>query len=133
VAQLRHHETELHALNVQVLTISFSTEYWARGWLQETASPFPLLRDPERSTYAAYQLSSSRLGAWSPRTLWHYFRLRLGGTRRLPAQGDPHQMGGDFIVDAGGVLRLSHKSKDPVDRPDVALLLETLRNLPYRR
>ena len=127
--QLHHHEAELRQLNAQVLTISFGTEYWARGWLQETGSPFPLLLDPERRTYTAYQLHSSFLRAWGPNVLWRYLKLILAGERLRPAQGDPHQMGGDFIVDAAGVIRLAHRSRDPVDRPPVAVLLATLRAL----
>jgi len=127
--QLHHHEAELKQLNVQVLTISFGAESWARGWLHETGSPFPLLLDPERRTYAAYQLRSSFLRSWGPNVLWRYLKLMLAGERLRPAQGDPHQMGGDFIVDASGIIRLAHPSQDPVDRPPVDVLLATLRAL----
>jgi hypothetical protein len=61
--------------------------------------------------------------------MWHYLKLRLRGQKLLPVQGDPHQLGGDFIVDAAGIIRLSHPSKDPVDRPPVEDLLASLRNM----
>lgn len=123
---MRHYEAELRQQNVQVLLISFATEYWARGWLEETASPFPLLLDPERRTYAAYKLGSSVVRTWGPNVLWRYLKLLLAGERLRPAQGDPHQMGGDFIVDAAGAIRLAHHSKDPVDRPPVDILMAML-------
>ena len=36
------------------------------------------------------------------------------------------QLGGDFIVDRDGILRLAYRSRDPADRPEVTLLLETI-------
>ncbi len=129
MAQLRHFKNDLDALSVQVLIISFGAKFWARAWLQDTGSPYPLLLDPARATYQAYGLGTSLVRVWSPRTMLHYLKLRLQGQKSLPVQGDPHQLGGDFIVDAAGVIRLSHPSKDPVDRPPVEKLLAALRNL----
>lgn len=129
MAQLRHSEEAFRRLGVQVLIISFGTEYWARAWLQETGSPFPLLLDPERALYQVYGLGSSFIRVWSPRVMFHYLKLRLRGQKWLPVQGDPHQLGGDVIVDAAGVIRLLHRSKDPVDRPPVEKLLAVLRQL----
>lgn len=34
--------------------------------------------------------------------------------------------GGDFVVDAGGVIRLAYRSKDLVDRPPVEALLTAI-------
>ena len=129
MAQLRHSEAEFRRLGVQVLIISFGAEHWARAWLQETESPFPLLLDPERATYQAYGLGSSFIRVWSPKVMWHYLMLILRGEHIRPVQGDPHQLGGNVIVDAGGVIRLIHRSKDPVDRPPVDKLLAVLRHL----
>ena len=61
--------------------------------------------------------------------MFHYLKLILRGEKLLPVQGDPHQLGGDFVVDAAGIIRLAHRSKDPVDRPPVEKLLAVLRNL----
>lgn len=129
MAQLRHFKSDLDALGVQVLIISFGAEFWARAWQQDTGSPYPLLLDPERATYQAYGLGTSFVRVWSPHVMWHYLKLRLRGRKLLPVQGDPHQLGGDFIVDAAGAIRLAHASKDPVDRPPVERLLAVLRDL----
>ena len=129
MAQLRHFKNDLDALGVQVLIISFGAEFWARAWQQDTGSPYPLLLDPERATYQAYGLGTSFVRVWSPHVMWHYLKLVLRGQKLLPVQGDPHQLGGDFILDAAGVIRLVHASKDPVDRPPVEKLLATLRTM----
>lgn len=129
MAQLRHYNNDLDVLDVQVLIISFGAEFWARAWQQDTGSPYPLLLDPERATYQAYGLGTSFVRVWSPHVMWHYLKLRLAGQKLLPVQGDPHQLGGDFVVDAAGIIRLSHPSKDPVDRPPVENLLAALRTM----
>ena len=84
---------------------------------------------PERSVYRAYGLGRSVLRVWSPKVLWRYLRLMLAGRRLKPIQGDPHQLGGDFIVDAGGIVRLAHPSRDPTDRPSVEKFLTVLRDM----
>jgi hypothetical protein len=38
-------------------------------------------------------------------------------------------LGGDFIIDANGIIRLSHPSRDPIDRPPVSQLLAVLKAL----
>lgn len=43
---------------------------------------------------------------------------------------DTSQLGGDFIVDKNGVLRLVYPSHNPADRPPVDELLKVLASLP---
>lgn len=131
MAQLRHAADEFQRLGAQVLLISFGAEHWARAWLHDTGAPFPLLLDPERVTYRAYGLGASVLRVWSPKVLWHYLKLMLAGQKLRHIQGDPHQLGGDFVLDATGVLRLAHASKDPVDRPSVETLLAVLEQITH--
>ncbi|MBX7233151.1 MAG: hypothetical protein K1X65_02130 [Caldilineales bacterium] len=55
----------------------------------------------------------------------------LAGQKLRRIQGDPHQLGGDFVLDATGVLRLAHTSKDPLDRPAVETLLAVLEQITH--
>lgn len=112
-----------------MLIISFGVERWARAWLRETDVSFPLLLDQDRRVYRAYGLQRSALRAWAPRVLWYYVRQLAAGRRLRAIAGDPHQLGGDFIIDRHGIVRLAHRERDPVDRPPVARLLEILRGL----
>jgi len=130
VAQLRQQQDELSRLNTQVLVISFGADYWARAWREETQSPFPLLLDPQRSIYRAYGLERSLLRSWNLRTMWLYVRLLLAGRKWRGIQDDSAQLGGDFIVDADGIVRLAYRSHDPTDRPAVEALLEVVGGLP---
>lgn len=129
MAQLRQQKEALDRHNAQVLVISFTAGMWSRAWLQETQSPFPLLLDPERSVYRAYGLKSSLLRVWSPKVMWYYTRKFLETGRIQRIQGDPHQLGGDFIVDSRGLIRLVYRSHDPTDRPPVETILRVLEGI----
>jgi peroxiredoxin len=127
VAQLCHHQDELEQPGVTVLIVSFGALPAAQAWLEETCSPFRLLLDPERRAYQAYGLERSLLRSWNLRTIVHYVRLLASGRRWRGIQGDSAQLGGDFVVDQQGILRLAYCSHDPTDRPPVEDLLALLR------
>jgi hypothetical protein len=107
--------------------ITFGEAPLANAWLQETGAPFTLLLDPGRMAYRAYGLEYSLVRSWGPRAIWAYAQLLLGGRRWRGIQGDSGQLGGDFVIDAGGVLRFAYRSHDPADRPNVERLLEAFR------
>jgi len=50
----------------------------------------------------------------------------LNGRKWRDIQGDSGQLGGDFIVNANGIIRLAYYSRDPSDRPPVSHLLKIL-------
>ena len=126
---MRDHKDTLEALGLRVYLLSFGQEWQAKRWLEETDAPFPLLLDPDRSVYRAYGLERSAAKSWQPKILWYSLRLILKGRKLRPIQGDPHQLGGDFIVDREGTVRLACPSEDPVDRPSIDMLLQTLQSL----
>ena len=126
---MRRHAGEFARLKTEVFIVSFGVERWARAWLRETEVPFPLLLDQDRRVYRAYGLERSARRAWAPRVIWHYVRQLAAGRRLHAIEGDPHQLGGDFIIDRNGIVRFAHRERDPVDRPPVARLLEVLRGL----
>lgn len=130
MAQLRHHARGLQARQAHIALISFGTPAQARAWLEETGAPFSLWLDPDRRAYRAYGLERSIVRSWGPHTLLAYVRLMASGRTWRGIQGDSNQLGGDFIVDASGVLRFIHRSADPADRPAAKTLLRALTNLP---
>ena len=58
--------------------------------------------------------------SWQPQVWIHYARLMLGGHAWRGIQEDSGQLGGDFIVDRRGIVRLAYRSQDPTDRPPVS-------------
>lgn len=108
------------------MLISFSAQEAARQWRQETGAGFPILLDPGRVVYCAYGLERSARRTWTLRTLGYYAAAILRGDRLRKAQGDPHQLAGDFVIDGGGIIRLAYRSIDPADRPSVEMLLRAV-------
>ena len=109
------------------MTISFGTPYWARIWLEETNSPFPLLLDPERAAYRAYGLEVSLLRSWGWQTISYYAHSLWNGRQWRGIRGDSGQLGGDFIVDSREFVGLACPSRNPTDRPPVEELLSALQ------
>lgn len=123
MSQVLAHLTELQTAHIRVLTVSFDSLFWSQAWLKETESPFPFLRDTERVAYRAYGLQASRWRSWSPANVWYYTKARWQGHQSLGKRGDPHQLGGDFLIDPKGVIVAAYPSRHPADRVAVDQLL----------
>ena len=130
MTQLCHHKGQLNELQTTALVIAFNESLFAHQWLAETGGCFQLLLDPGRQVYQAYGMEKSLRRSWNLKTVFRYVELMRQGHRWQGIQGDSAQLGGDFIVDADGVVRLAYRSQDPTDRPSVEMLLETLSQLP---
>ncbi|VAW34511.1 hypothetical protein MNBD_CHLOROFLEXI01-5151 [hydrothermal vent metagenome] len=126
MAQVVAHQGKFQAANAQIVTVSFGTEYWAKLWLQEMQSPFPFLLDQEKGVYGAFGLESSILRSWSLSNLLYYAKATLQGRKIVTNRGNVHQLGGDFVLDGNGRIRLAHPSHTPTDRPSVDALLQAL-------
>ena len=130
MAQLCRQQDELKRLNATVLVVSFSSRpEAARAWLKETCPSFTMLLDSERKVYHAYGLKRSWVRIWNPVAAWDYIRLLVSGQRVRGIEADPYQLGGDFIVDSQGFLRLAYRSRVATDFPSMADLLAVLGEL----
>ncbi|TFH48092.1 MAG: hypothetical protein E4H01_07005, partial [Lysobacterales bacterium] len=118
---------ELERLGVQVLLVTFSSNKYGRIWLEQVCPVFHLLIDHERTAYRAYSLKRSYAQSWNLKTMWRYTQLLLSGRKWRGIQGDSAQLGGDFVIDAQGIIRLSHPSRDPTDRVAVEEVLSVFR------
>ena len=123
------YQDEFERFNTRVLIVTFGTLPAAQAWLEETCAPFQLLLDPERDVYDAYGLERSLQRSWNLRTIWRYVQLLTRGRQWRGIQGDSAQLGGDFVVDSEGTLRLAYRSHDPTDRPPVNDLLTLLSRI----
>ncbi len=99
--------------------------------MQDNCVSFTVLLDRERSIYNAYGLERSFWRSRNLKTRWLYFKAWLSGQKAHDSHGDDtSQLGGDFIVDKNGILRLVYPSYDPTDRPSIEGLFEILDQLP---
>lgn len=126
MAQVVTHQADFQAAKANVVTVSFATPYWAQAWLAETQSPFPFLLDPGREAYRAYGLQASFWRSYSLPNLWYYAKALMRGRKTFGKRGDTHQLGGDFVIDRQGIIRLARPSREPTDRPGIPELLQTL-------
>lgn len=116
--------------DAEVVLVSFAQGEPLRAFAKELDLPFPVLSDPQRQAYRAYGLRKGGLWAvFGPKIVGAYLGLLLRGRRFRGIQGDPFQLGGDFIIDAEGIIRFAHRSADPVDRPSPEQLLQAVRVL----
>jgi hypothetical protein len=130
VAQLCHLKEEFSKLDTRVLIISFGTLPAVQAWIKETCTTFDVLLDREREVYKTYGLERSVWRSYNLKTIWTYARHWLSGKPLHTSHGDDtSQLGGDFIVDRKGILRLTYRSHDPTDRPSGVYLLEKMRKL----
>ncbi len=93
--------------------------------------PLPVLVDRKRTAYAAWGCErASPLRIWGDPRVWaRYFRVALSGQRPTRFGADTLQLGGDFVVDAEGVLVYARPQATD-DRPPVAVLLRAVERLP---
>ena len=98
--------------------------------MDEVCGTFTVLLDRDRAVYKAYGLERSRLRSYHPRVVWIYIKRWFQRGKFFDSHGDDtSQLGGDFLVDRNGIMRLVHPSHDPADRPPVDELFRALRNL----
>ena len=120
---------EIEDLGAVVVLVSFEEPARISDYLGEAPFGWPILSDPSRAAYRAYGLGSASFArTWlSPRTVFFYARAFLRGQRVRPPRADPTQLGGGFVIDSPGHLRLIARSSEPADRPSVEKLLAAVR------
>lgn len=99
-----------------------------KGLLDGLDVAVPMLVDGDRRAYRAWGLRrSSVAGVWfDPRVWLRYARLVAGGERLRRLGSDTLQLGGDFVLDANGVVTYARAQRRD-DRPPVSELLAELR------
>jgi hypothetical protein len=116
------------------MCVSFGDIIGAQKWIQEIKlTKFSLLVDQKRVLYKLFGLERSFSRVWNTKTLIYYAE-QVKMNRELPKtykdiHDDPHQMGGNFIIDIETFKILySFKSKIPPDRPSSEDLIEKLNS-----
>jgi hypothetical protein len=118
-------------LSGEVLVVSFAEPDKVTSHLQRDPLPFPVVSDPERRAYRAFELGRTSWRAiLGLRSILRYLRhIGRGWWPRAAGSKteDLMQLGGDFILDAQRRLIYSHPSKESTDRPTAAELLAVIR------
>lgn len=127
---MRHHYEKLRVANGDVLVVSFVELERLRTVYDPAQWPFKIVSDPLLETYRAFGIGRQPIWRiYSIGTIAFYARAILGGSRYRRAREDNRQMGADIIIDSTGVIRYAKQSFEPVDRPSVEQLRNTMRGL----
>jgi peroxiredoxin len=102
--QLRQKYEELLTLNTQVIAVAPDTVEVLAPLARVLKLPYPLLADPLRTAFESYGL---------------LLREEL--------------LGGDFVLDASGVIRYIHRGTRAEDRPSWAELRQAVQAAPQAK
>jgi peroxiredoxin len=100
---------------VNVVIIGNGNTDFAEAFRAEFQLDATLLVDPELAAYRAAGLRRGRLEVASPKLLQNAYRAYREGARHTGVEGDPWQLGGTFVFDRGGDLKLAFRSREAGD------------------
>lgn len=114
----------------RVALVTFTDPSRLTDYIESNELPFPVLVDPDRSTYRAYGLGRGSIARiWGWRAARRYLEILrsdgFGGLAR-PTE-DTRQLGGDFVIGPDGRLVYGFWGEGPDDRPDVDELVAAAR------
>lgn len=124
---MRDREEEFQRRKVQIVIVTFESNFLARRYVEDTSLNWPILVDETREMYRKYgMLTASLWDIWGPKTWWVYLREMMKGAKLITSEGDISQRGGDVLIDPAGIVSLHHIGHGPADRPPVERLLQRI-------
>ena len=100
---------------VNVVIIGNGNAGFAEAFRADFQLDATLLVDPDLAAYRAAGLRRGRLEIASPKLLRNAYRAHREGARQTGVEGDPWQLGGTFVFDRGGDLKLAFRSREAGD------------------
>ncbi|MGB7629804.1 MAG: peroxiredoxin-like family protein [Candidatus Deferrimicrobium sp.] len=124
---MRDREDEFQRRKVQIVVVTFESNFLARRYVEDTSLNWPILVDETHEMYRKYgMLTASLWDIWCPKTWWVYLREMMKGAKMIKSEGDISQRGGDVLIDPAGIVSLHHIGAGPADRPPVERLLQRI-------
>lgn len=122
----------MSAWGCSVVVVTFGEILGAQQWLRDTKCAFPYYTNPDATLYKMLGLKRRTEPVWNCLSLSYYASALVAGVTLPKAtefgKDDPHQMGGDFIVNKSGKLLMAYHSKIPSDRPSVEMIKDALKH-----
>jgi NAD(P)-dependent dehydrogenase (short-subunit alcohol dehydrogenase family) len=126
VAQLREVLEDIRSRGAELVIVGNGAANFATAFSEDFDLQCPLLVDPELRAYRAAGLRRGRVELFSPRLPLNAVRAHRSGSRQAGVQGDPWQLGGVFVIRAGGELTYRYVSREAGDHPPVEEILAAL-------
>ncbi len=117
---------EIRERGAELVIVGNGAANFAAAFREDYELDGPLLVDPELRAYRAAGLRRGRVELLSPRLPWNALRALRGGFRQTDVQGDAWQLGGVFVLRAGGELAYQYRSAVAGDHPPVDDVLAAL-------
>lgn len=129
--QLRAAHAEIGAHGGRVTVIALTDAATTASFMTRHPLPFTVLPDPARTCYRAFGLtegSTSEIGGAT--VLVKQLKQALRGNLPYVLPRAPiYQLGGSFIVDTSGVVRLAHVARPIYNYPSLATYLSVFDTL----
>lgn len=139
VVALRRDHDRFQEAGARIVLVGHGDPAEAAAFSERKALPFPLLLDPDRSAYRAYGLVPGRaVQVLGPKVFLPWLKAEVSSeTRQRGLKGGSFfQMPGTFVIDRGGVVRLSgglvrlaHRNRHVADTPSNELILRLVTTL----
>jgi len=119
---------ELTRVGADVILVAFhDPELLMAKMMHDLDLPYTLLLDPEMAAYRRWGLGQAGLGSLlRPGLYWAGLKVALSRQPSMGKSPDPGQLGGDFVVDREGRLRLVNRMKSFHDRAAMPRLVDAL-------
>ena len=122
--QLQRSKAEFEENGFHIVFVGMGTPDQTEAFKKQFSLSLPIICDPEKKLYQAYDLGKASLaGMASPTFLLKGMKTLFRGHAPGVPQGDVMQMPGVFLIDTSGNVRYAHYSKDPSDNPSIESLL----------
>ena len=130
---MRRQEDQFQQLGARIALVGLGTVEETAAFKAQYNVPFPMIADPEKRLFKAFQLKQATSKALLSvgMAMKGLAALAKGHGIGIP-KGDVRQLPGVFIIDTDGRIRFSHFAKDPADHPAADDLLQLLKSNPNR-
>jgi peroxiredoxin len=130
LARLQARYSELAQAGLLVIAVGLGQPADALRTGRRHAPDLTVLAAPDSTPYAAYGIVRAGMGQLlSPRTFKAGARAAVAGHTQGRATGDQQMLGGAFVIDRLGVVRLAHYDSFPGDLPDLERLIALAKRL----
>ena len=123
---MRDHHERIRAAGAELVVVGSGQPEHARDFKERAGVSFELYVDPTLKAFSTAALRRSVLRTLGPGALVNAVRAFRGGHRQGKTRGDNWQLGGAFVIGAGGELLYEFRSRSAGDHPDPEALVAAL-------